>query len=811
MELRNMINKIFIALFSLICIFGQTYGQSRKAFLDAAEKSYAEKNYYSALTYYNEVLLFDENDADILLKSAECARMFDSYKMAAERYSYLIDTLQVIKDSLIYFHAGEMYQRLGQFDKANDYYDLYISQYGTEEDYFTARAKKEKASATWAASRIKDVDPNVKITREESDINSEYSDFGAFKFNGVIYYASQRFLEADPLQKPPRQLAKVLMQKDGSSAPIESLFNKREKTVANQAFNTDKSRIYYTVCDYISEHELRCDIYWSKINGDGTFSDEQMLPSPINLPNTSNTQPSFGIDPANGNEILYFSSNRLGGKGKFDIWYAVFDRKLGFSNPINLADLNTAEDDITPFYHSLTNTLYFSTEGKTGFGGYDIFSSQYNEGKFEPASILSVPYNSTFHDVYYKVNEKGDEAFFSSNREGASYVDQLLQSCCYDVYKADITPLLINLNALTFDKKTGVDLKGCTVKLIDQLTLKVVAEVTTDDSNEHKFTLEKGRNYLIIAEKQGYKRDTVTFNTSEVKKSEDIIKKLYLETDKLELEVFTFDANSKDALKGVKVTIEDLSDPENPIMVQVNELGNNFTFPLEKNKTYKITASKPGYGTVTENVDTRNITGKISKNLYLPKTDINRLLPLALFFDNDEPDQDSKTTATNKIYGDILKEYMMRKPVFMDKYIKGVKGDEKIASLERMEAFFEGDVRGGYDRFSLFMDELIKALNEGQKIEMTIRGYASPRFDERYNLVLGQRRINSVRNDMMRYKGGALAPSLINKQLIITEISYGEELSPVDVVDNINDEKGSIYSLKASKERKVEVISVKSK
>lgn len=806
-----MSKKIYITVLSLICLHTLSYGQSKKAFMEAAEKSYAEKNYYAALTYYNEVLQFDEKDADVLYKSAECARMFDSYKIAAERYSYLIDTLQIINDSLIYVHAGEMYQRLGQFDKANDYYDLYISQYGTDGEYYTDKAKKEKASATWAASRVKDLDPNVKVARVDSDLNSEYSDFGAFKYNNDIYFGSQRFLEKDPLQKPSRQIAKVMVQKDGSSSPVEADFNKREKTVANAAINTDKTRIYYTLCDYVTEHELRCDIYWSKINADGTFSDEQMLPSPINIANTSNTQPSFGIDPLTGNEIMYFSSNRDGGKGKFDIWYSIYDRKLGFSNPINLSNVNTAEDELTPFYHNNSNTLYFSSNGKTGFGGYDIFSSQYMNGNFETASVMPAPYNSSYHDIYYKVNDKGDEAFFASNREGATFVDKLLQSCCYDIYKADITPLQIDLNALTFDKKTGADLKGCTVKLVDQITGKVVAEVTTEDGNEHKFHLEKGRNYLIVAEKQGYKTDTVIFNTSEIKKSEEIIKKLYLETDKLELDVFTFDANSKDPLKGAKITIEDLTDPENPVMVQVNELGNNFVFPLEKNKTYKITATRPGYGTVTETVDTRNITGKIAKNLYLPKTDINRLLPLALYFDNDEPDQDSKSTATDKIYGDILNAYMHRKPIFMERYIKGVRGDEKTASLERMEAFFEGDVRGGYDRFSLFMDELIKALGEGQKIEMIIRGYASPRFDERYNLVLGQRRINSVRNDMMRYKNGALAPSLINKQLIITEISYGEELSPVDVEDNINDERGSIYSLKASKERKVEVISVKTK
>jgi tetratricopeptide (TPR) repeat protein len=806
-----MSKRIYIILFSFFSMIASNYGQSKKAFLEAAEDAFAKKNYYSALTFYNEVLQFDEKDANIIYKSAEAAREFDSYKLAAERYSYLIDTLQVIPDSSVYYYAGEMYQRLGQFDKATEYYDLYISQYGTEGEYLTEKSKKEKASATWAASRIKEVDPYAKVSRLDSDINSEFSDFGAFKHKDDIYYSSQRFIEVDPLEKPARQVAKIMVQKDGASNPIESDFNKKNKTVANHAFNTDKSRIYYTVCDYVTEHELRCDIYWSKVNEDGTFSDEQILPAPINDPSFTTTQPSFANDPISGNEIMYFTSNRTGGKGKLDVWYAVFDRKLGFSNPINLSEVNTPENEITPFYHNPTNILYFSTDGKTGYGGYDVFASQFENGKYLSSTIMPVPYNSSFHDVYYKLNEAGDEALFASNREGASFVDKLLQSCCYDVYKAEITPLIINLNALTFDKKSGADLKGATVRLVDQLTGKVVAEVTSDDNNEHKFQLEKGRNYLIIADKQGYKSDTLSFNTSEIMKSEEIIKKLYLETDNLEFEAFTFDANTRASLNGAKVTIEDLTDPENPVLVKVNETGNNFAFPLEKNKTYRITASRPGYGTVSENIDTRNVNGKITKNLYLPKTDINRLLPLALYFDNDEPDQDSKSTATDKIYGNIVREYMIRKPVFLEKYVKGVKANEKTGSLERMEEFFEGEVRGGYDKFSFFMDELIKALGEGQKIEMTIRGYASPRFDERYNLVLGQRRINSVRNDMMQYRSGALAPSLINKQLIITEISYGEELSPVDVIDNVNDEKGSIYSLKASKERKVEVISVKIK
>lgn len=785
--------------------------QTRKQLTEAADAAFASGNYYAALVYYNEVLQFDEKDVNIIYKSAEAARKFDSYAVAAEKYSILIDSLQNIPDSTCLFYAGEMNQRLGKFDKAIEYYDLFLTQYGNEKEYLTKKAKKEKASATWASTNIKEPDENVYIERLGNTINSEYSEFGAFMLDTTMYFSSQRFKESKPLEKPARQLAKILIEENNAAKPLEGTINNKELSVANASFNSDKSRMFYTVCEFKTDDELRCDLYWSKVNPDGSFSDEQKLSAPINMEGYTTTQPSFARDPATGNEVLYFVSDRPGGKGKLDIWMAVYDKKLGFSYPINLQDINTAENDVTPFFHQLSSTLYFSTEGKIGFGGYDIFSSQFIDGNFIEASILSIPYNSSYHDLYFRPDEKGETALFSSNREGAIYIDNLLKSCCYDIYHAQIKELLIELNALTFDKLSGEPLNGAKVTLYDKGKKQAIASLTPFDNNEHIFPLKKGVTYLIIASKPGYNSDTITYSTHAVRKSEKLIKKLYLETEKLSLDVFTFDAIDKQPLTGVKIIVEDLTDPENPLLVQMNEEGNNFSFQIDPEKTYRITASKIGYSGVSETIDTRGARGKISRKLYLPRADITRLLPLALFFDNDEPDPDSKTTATDKIYGDLLNAFMLRKPEYMEKYGQDLKGTEKQESIDKMEDFFEGDIRGGYDRFSLFMDELIKALGEGQKIDMTIRGYASPRYDERYNLILGQRRINSVRNDMMRYKNKALAPYLLNQQLIITEISYGEELSPVDVDDNIHDERGSIYSLKASKERKVEVISVKIK
>ena len=166
--------------------------------------------------------------------------------------------------------------------------------------------------------------------------------------------------------------------------------------------------------------------------------------------------------------------------------------------------------------------------------------------------------------------------------------------------------------------------------LIDHMKGKTLASQTPEKSHEHIFSLSKGITYLIIASKPGYKSDTITFSTHVFRKSEKLTKKLFLETEKLTLDLFTFDANDKKPLSAVKITIEDLTDPSNPMLVQMNEAGNDYTFQLEPNKTYRVTATKTGYGSVTENIETRGGSGKITRNLYLPRADINRLLPLAL-------------------------------------------------------------------------------------------------------------------------------------------------------------------------------------
>ena len=77
-----------------------------------------------------------------------------------------------------------------------------------------------------------------------------------------------------------------------------------------------------------------------------------------------------------GNTVLFFSSDMQGGKGGFDLYYANKTGEGQYSDPINLADLNSAKDEITPYYHE--GKMYFSSDGWPGIGGFDVFLSTWN-------------------------------------------------------------------------------------------------------------------------------------------------------------------------------------------------------------------------------------------------------------------------------------------------------------------------------------------------------------------------------------------------------------------------------------------------
>lgn len=788
-----------------------TYGQSptKKQYIAKAEEQFADKNYYGALIYYNEALEFDENDADILFKSAESARLFNSYARAAEKYQYLVDSLNDNTHPSASFWLANMKQRMGKYEDARKYYNLYLAEYGGTDSLLLLRTKKEIASLDYATGISAKPKKNIKFGKLGEDINTPSSEVAGNVYKDEFYFSSMKFKESDPVNLPEREISKLLKKgKDSTIQVLPGYINERNQLISNSCFNTDGTMMYYTVCNYINGSQIQCDIYRSNVDEMGNLTNEIKLPDPINIAESTSTHPHIVKDKLSGKEMMFFVSDRKGGAGGLDIYYSLLDPKFGFSEPINIKEVNTSYDEVTPFYNVNSDFLFFSSDGREGLGGFDIYKAARTNDAFGGVVWAGLPLNSSYNDIYYFETSDGATAYLSSNREGALFLDSYFESCCYDIYKMDIVKLELDLNALTYDKLTGRDLKKATVILIDQATGQELARVTNDDGIDHKFPLSEDRNYLIVAQRENYYPDTIRFSTIGAEKSESIIKKMYLSTDMMLLDVFTFTKIGKLPLEGTTVTLIDMTDAAIPPIVEVNTLGHEYNFMLDRGKQYKIIATKDGYTEAVELIDTRPYekSGLIRQDMFLDKFILQDLLPISLFFDNDMPDIASKSTTTKAKYGNLVTKYMNRKEEYKTKYTKPLKNSDNTDITDEYEVFFEGDVRGGYDKFKMFISNLVLELEAGNKVELVLKGYASPRADAKYNLTLGQRRVNSVKNEMIIFDNEELRAYFLSGQLVITDISFGKELAPKDVTGDIRDERNSIYNLKAAKERRVEIL-----
>ncbi len=804
-SLRITYLTILISLISISTVSTQTM----KAFVAAAENSFLTKDYYSALVYYNDALEFDEDRIDLRYQAAEAARLFNAYALAEEYYATVNESDENGDFPLSAYWLADVKQKQGQYEEAKFLYDQYISENEGDEEYFTMRAKKESAACQWAIDVIQNPDESTFIRRLGEEVNTGYSEFGGIKKQDSLIFSALKFERKNDDFIPERVYSKVLVSVDGSISEELSNMNKDEVHTAHTAFNTDASVMYYTLCDYMNGEDIRCDIYRRSYNSDGTLGAEEKLPDFINSDAFTTTQPNIGLDTDSGKEILYFVSDRPGGEGKLDIWYSVIDQELGFTEPINLSAVNTLENDITPFFHQKTNTLFFSSEGYRGIGGYDIYrSGRVADGFYDKPEHLTYPTNSSYHDIYYTLSEEADTAYFSSNREGSLFIDEGQEACCFDIYEVAIEKVLINLNALTFYAKTASPLENTNVRLVDPKTGIDLMNYLNPDANDHFFELENGEDYMVIAERPGYTSDTIQFSTSKMYKSQELTKKLFLDTDKVELEVLTFNALTNAALEGTTVSLIEVG-TNGESQVITNNDGNTFSFMVEPGKTYKLTGVKSGLisANMTFTVPADPTMSKISKSLYLGN--IGVYLPVKLYFDNDRPDRRTLRTNTKKTYTDTYHPYYALKPEFMTNYARGFKGDDRSIAKTKVERFFEDEVKQGFDQMNAFIESLANALRQGVNVELTVGGFASPRAQSNYNLALAQRRIATVQNELYKYNNGFFVSYLQSGQLTIQDISYGEKLAPQNISDKLNDRIQSVYSVEASRERRVEILSVK--
>lgn len=206
----------------------------------------------------------------------------------------------------------------------------------------------------------------------------------------------------------------------------------------------------------------------------------------------------------------------------------------------------------------------------------------------------------------------------------------------------------------------------------------------------------------------------------------------------------------------------------------------------------------------TWQLNEEEITKTKTDSLYTSLYELNKILPVKLYFHNDEPNPDSNDTTTAFTYAETFENYMKMQELYARKL-----GSEKGStdySDEEVDAFFENQVQQGMSDLTIFEDLLKKELLAGNTVKVTVRGFASPRAASDYNRRLSLRRIASLNNKWIKEE--VFRSAFESKSLEIIPLPFGEIQSKSGVSDDINNEKKSIYSKGARLERRIEIESV---
>lgn len=818
--------RIFPVIILLLAFCNNAFTQSYKAYTEKAEEAVAARNYTAALSYYH--FLVTEAGRESLEnyhQAAESARKTRVYDLAESYYQRVAEMEKgTVAHPLTEYWLADVEKRQGKYIEAKEHFQAFISGPGAANSFYADKARKEIAACEWAMELEKEPE-NIDIEHLEAPVNSELTDIAAIKRDGKLYFTSIRDnnmytgLEAERGSKWIQRmggdsktlndisLTSILVQEDGKNNKTKvsefDAFREDSLHVAHVAFANNGKKVVYTLCKQVNFLDTECNLYTREMDEKGKWTPKTALPENINKTGFTTTQPTIGKEKATGKNLLFFASNRPDGIGKMDIWCTYLNDDNSCDDPINLSSvlggegINTEDNDITPFWDEVTQTLYFSSEGHQNMGSFDIYKVKKRSSGWGDTKHMGYPMNSSYDDTYYSISDDGKEAFFSSNRPGSLCASGDSLCTCNDIYKVDMPKL--KLEVLTFNSITGEPLLGTNVNL-ENFISKLKDSDSKKDDHFYTFGIDYQNDYGLLATKEGYSNGVGDFST--IFERTDTTIKVRLElTPKVDLNTLTYDKSTGAELKGVKVDL--ILQPKSAVIGSENlATTHQYNFGLDYYNTYMVIASKPGYTSDTTYVRTDNIdiipTTLLTK-LYLCKG-LDPFPDISLYFDNDYPNPRTEKTITKKTYGETAERYYKQKRKFLKQYRKN------SSAYQEVEAFFDNEVQGGLIKLDAFAQRIYNYFastdDTNSQVKITIQGNASTKSNPEHNFNLTKRRVSSLRNHLRNWTNGSQSMKPYYERIVVTEKPLGDTKASTQ-------QKTPVVDLKASRERRVDILSVK--
>ncbi len=356
-----------------------------------------------------------------------------------------------------------------------------------------------------------------KYSIKNLEVNTKNSDFGTSFFGNKLVFTAPRtgFTVIRDVWEPNGQRFLDLYTGDISESGEISNKKRLQGEVNSRyhegdaVFTKDGKTVYFTRNNYYRK-QLGVDntgwtnlaLFKASVNNEGEWIN--IIPMPFNNVEYSVGHPALSEDE----KTLYFASDMPGSMGEMDI-YKVEVNQSGFGNPVNMGPkVNSTAKDWFPFVDG--EVMYFASDRAGGKGGSDVYASKLTGFTPNPV-LLNAPINSANDDYAFIIEKETRKGYFSSNREGGKGDDDIYSLVEEEPVEFRCKQLIIGE---VLDKATGDFIPGAEINLRDS-DENIVQTTIADDNGTFSIDISCQTEYQLEGKKEGYAPQIKNFTTSE--------------------------------------------------------------------------------------------------------------------------------------------------------------------------------------------------------------------------------------------------------------------------------------------------------
>ncbi len=487
---------LFLIIALLVSVNLAYAGGQEKKLLKSARKELSRGHYSKAKEHYLELLSLDASNDEYLFETG--LAYFNSGVEKEKSVGYFEKALKNSSDddliSETYYYLGRSYQYVGEFEKATEYYNKFKDHIKDNNDGVVLSRDVDRfiQMCNNGSSYAKTSDNDVTIVNLEQGVNTDGSEYApvvnkandlliytgrtSSSTGGKFYHDNQRY--EDIFVSNYKEDAWGGASKfDSSNVYISKDINSKWHDAAI-AYNEDETKLYI----YRKNH------VWLSTKENDKWSAPVKMNKNVN---SKGHEPSVFIT-ADEQTLYVVSTDRKGGVGGRDIYVSKKDGENWGELELLSGNINTEYDEDAPFITKDGKTMYFSSNGHTTMGGYDVFKSELqDDGTWGEPVNLGSPINTPGDDIYYVQDDEGIMAYYSSSQKGGyGNMDiYMIQLECKSIPKTEIKGIL-----LAGSKQFPI---GAELVVYDSETGEEIARTNTDP--------QTGRYLLVLEPEKSYR------------------------------------------------------------------------------------------------------------------------------------------------------------------------------------------------------------------------------------------------------------------------------------------------------------------